>query len=41
MERRNVRVPGEICMRCLERGNYYCKVILNMQKSAEVILAER
>lgn len=28
-------------MVCLERGNYYCKVILNIQKSAEVIVAER
>ena len=25
----------------LERGNYYPKIILNTQKSAEVIVAER
>lgn len=36
-----MRVPGEICMVRLERGNYYRKVILNIQKSAEVIVAER
>lgn len=36
-----MRVPGEICMEHLERGNYYCKVILNMQKSAEVVVAEK
>jgi hypothetical protein len=41
MERRNVWVPGEVCMERLERGNYYRKVILNILKSAEVILAER
>jgi hypothetical protein len=41
MERRNVRVPGEICMECLETGNDYRKVILNMQKSAEVVVVER
>ena len=28
-------------MECLERGNYYRKVILNMQKSAEVVVAEK
>lgn len=28
-------------MICLERGKCYRKVILNMQKSAEVIVAER
>ena len=28
-------------MERLERGNYYRKVILNMQKSAEVVVAER
>jgi hypothetical protein len=36
-----VRVPGEICIECLERGNCYRKVILNMQKSAEVVVVER
>lgn len=35
-----MRVPGEICMEHLERGNYYRKVILNMQKSAEVVVAK-
>ena len=39
MERKNVRVPGEVCMVRSERNNYYRKVILNMQKSAEVIVA--
>ena len=36
-----MRVPGDICMKRFERGNYYRKVILNMQKSAEVVVAER
>ena len=36
-----MRVPGEICMERLERGNYCRKVILNMQKSAEVVVAEK
>lgn len=34
-----MRVPGEICMERLERGNCYRKVILNIQKSAEVVVA--
>ena len=28
-------------MECLERGNYYRKIILNTQKSAEVIVVEK
>lgn len=36
-----MRVPGEICVDRLERGNYYRKVILNTQKSAEVVVAEK
>lgn len=36
-----MRVPGEICMERLERGNYYRKVILNIQESAEVVVVER
>lgn len=36
-----MRVPGEICMERLERGNYYRKIILSMQKSAEVIVVEK
>lgn len=36
-----MRVPGEICMMSSERSNYYRKVILNMQKSAEVVVVER
>jgi hypothetical protein len=38
---RACEVPGEVCMECLERGNHYRKVMLNIQKSAEVIVAER
>ena len=34
-------VPREVCVKCSERSNHYCKVMLNMQKSAEVIVAER
>ena len=36
-----MRVSGEICIESLERGNHFRKEMLNMQKSAEVILAER
>jgi len=32
-------VPGEICVKYLERGNRYRKITLNTQKSAEAIVA--
>ena len=34
-------VPGEVCAECPERDNHYREVMLNVQKSAEVIVAER
>lgn len=34
-------VPGEVCAASSERGNRHCKVTLNAQKSAEVIVVER
>ena len=36
---RNVVVPREVCTKCSERGNHYREVMLNVQKSAEVIVA--
>ena len=33
--------PGEVCAECPERDNHYREVVLNVQKSAEVIVAER
>lgn len=39
MERRKRVVPGEVCVIRSERSNQYCKVLLNTQKSAEVIVA--
>ena len=33
--------PGEVCMICPERDNHYREIMLNVQKSAEVIVAER
>ncbi|MFR6276345.1 MAG: hypothetical protein ACLUL2_23535 [Blautia sp.] len=41
MERRKRVVPGEVCVECSERSNHNCKVMLNAQKSAEVIVVER
>ena len=41
MERRKRVVPREVCVRRSERSNQHCKVLLNTQKSAEVIVAER
>lgn len=38
MERKKHVVPGEVCAARLERGNHYFKVVLNAQKSAEVIV---
>ena len=34
-------VPREVCMERSERSNHYRKIMLNIQKSAEVIVAER
>ncbi len=41
MERKKRVVPGEICAVCSERSNHCTKQVLNAQKSAEVIVAER
>ena len=38
---RNVWYPGRSVRYVLERGNHYREIILNVQKSAEVIVAER
>ena len=34
-------VPGEVCTERSERGNHVRKGVLNVQKSAEAIVAER
>ena len=34
-------VPREVCVKCSERSNHNRKVVLNAQKSAEVIVVER
>ena len=34
-------VPGEVCIERSEKGNHSRKAVLNMQKSAEAIVAER
>ena len=41
MERKKRVVPGEVCTICPERDNHCRKIMLNVQKSAEVIVAER
>ena len=41
MERKKRVVPGEGCTKRPERDNHYYEVMLNVQKSAEVIVAER
>ena len=41
MERKKRVVPREVCTECLERDNHYREVVLNVQKSAEVIVVER
>lgn len=41
MERRKRVVPREVCVERSEKSNHNRKVVLNMQKSAEVIVAER
>ena len=34
-------VPGEVCVKCSERSNHHRKVMLNAQKSAEVIVSQK
>ena len=41
MERKKRVVPREVCAKRSERSNHSCKAMLNTQKSAEVIVAER
>jgi hypothetical protein len=41
MERKKRVVPREVCAVCLERGYHWLKALLNAQKSAEVLVAER
>ena len=41
MERKKRVVPGEVCAECPERDNHYREVVLNVQKSAEVVVVER
>ena len=41
MERKKRVVPGEVCTIRPERDNHYREIILNVQKSAEVIVAKR
>ena len=33
--------PGEVCTICPERDNHYREIMLNVQKSAEVIVTEK
>ena len=39
MERKKCVVPGEVCAERSERSNHNRKIVLNAQKSAEVIVA--
>jgi hypothetical protein len=41
MEGKERVVPGEVCTERSERGNHARKGVLNVQKSAEAIVAER
>ena len=41
MEKKKSVVPGEVCAECPERDNHYREVLLNVQKSAEVVVVER
>ena len=41
MERKKRVVPGEVCTKRPERDNHYYEVMLNVQKSAEVIVARQ
>ena len=40
MEEKKRVVPREICTECAERSNHYREVMLSVQRSAEVIVAE-
>ena len=33
-------VPREVCAERSKKSNHYCEIMLNAQKSAEVIVAE-
>ena len=39
MEGKKRVVPREVCAEHFERGNRYCEITLNAQKSAEAIVA--
>jgi len=41
MEGKKRVVPGEICAKRSEKSNHHYEVMLNAQKSAEAIVAER
>jgi len=41
MEEKKRVVPGEVCTERSERGNHVREGVLNVQKSAEAIVAER
>ena len=41
MEGKKRVVPGEVCAVRSEKSNRHCKVTLNAQKSAEVVVVER
>jgi len=41
MEGKKRVVPGEVCIERSGKGNHSRKAMLNMQKSAEAIVAER
>ena len=40
MERKKRVVPREVCVKCSERSNHNRKIVLNSQKSAEVIVVD-
>lgn len=40
MEGKKRVVPREVCTVCSEKGNHCREAVLNVQKSAEVIVAE-
>ena len=39
MEGKKCVVPREVCTECFERSKRYCEITLNVQKSAEAIVA--
>ena len=41
MERKKRVVPGEICVECSEKSNQYREVLLDVQKSAEVVVVRK